>query len=95
MFHVKLILSGLLDAPLHYLRTHTLASSLKTLLRSITIFLGTESILHNIPHIQSEYEKYSIEYCQSPHNTFMDLNNVRLSKVGCDVQNTCTRDIMV
>ena len=36
-----------------------------TLFNFITLFCGSENILQDIPHIQTKYEKYSIEYCQS------------------------------
>ena len=34
-----------------------------TLFRSITMLCGTDSVLWNIPHIQTECEVYSMEYC--------------------------------
>ena len=36
-----------------------------TLLKFIIVLCGTDNIQQNIPHIQSEFGKYSIEYCQS------------------------------
>jgi hypothetical protein len=31
----------------------------------MTVICGTDSILHNISHIQTECEEYSTKYCQS------------------------------
>jgi hypothetical protein len=36
-----------------------------TLSNFITMFSGTDNILHNISHIQIECEEYYVEYCQS------------------------------
>ena len=36
-----------------------------TLFRSISVLCGTDDILHNIPHTETECEKHSTEYCQS------------------------------
>ena len=45
------------------------------------MFCWTDSVLQNILHIQSEYGEYSVEYCQSPQNIVMDLNNAMTSLV--------------
>ena len=36
-----------------------------TLFTSITMFCGTDNILQNIPHIQTQCTKYSAKYCSS------------------------------
>ena len=48
-----------------------------TLLRSITMLCGTDSIPRNILHIQTECEKHSMSV---PRNIVMDLNNVTTSQ---------------
>lgn len=41
-----------------------------TFLKPIAVFCGTHNMLHNIPHIEVECEKYFTEYCQS-HKTLI------------------------
>ena len=40
--------------------------------RFITMFCGTDNILHNILHVQYECGKYSMEYCWS-HITLLQI----------------------
>ena len=45
-----------------------------TLFKSITMLCGTDHVLQNVPHIQTEYGEYN----SVPRNNVMDLNNVML-----------------
>jgi hypothetical protein len=49
-----------------------LGSRFITLFKSITMLCGTDNILQNIYHIQSECGEYSIEYCQF-HRTLLSI----------------------
>jgi len=43
----------------------------------MTIICGTDSILHNISHIQIECEEYRTKYCQSGRNFFKLSTNAK------------------
>ena len=47
-----------------------------TLFESINVFCGTNNVLQNIPHIQSEWWNISHNIVSFIWNIVMDLNNV-------------------
>ena len=48
-----------------------------TLFTAITMLCQTNNVMHNISHIQSECEEFSMEYCQSDRIFLTIRLNVR------------------